>query len=430
MISRSIVVAHVVRLAILVTCSPLYLVMHSSGASASVTPALERDVRVLEALAVLPPEHAIDLGSARLIGEFNEVARRFGLHRTGPRSRDYSIKMSWAPERGRALFVGANHAQPHRLNDVWEFDLGALAWVLRYAPDNPRSYLGLGDDVSDVEYRDGALFTRRGGPAVIGHTWWGLAYHPGIRRLLWMNTWVSDVDKLVTRMGGDPASRYKGLPLWSFDPETARWELLRSAGPAPRAIFAGLLEYIDSLGDVIWHANNWQSRGTWRFDARNMHWQDLDAEGQGGSFQSQAPAPEQVGYYDPGRDILVVQRGPATYHFDVKRRTWNKVRSEPKDSPEVPVGHDARTPFVHDPSSGHGLLVDFRANTIWAYDPDAHSWTRLTPQGPPMPQGKKRLAYFDPLHRVLVVIDGVRVWAYRHAPENQDGRKRQWSGMW
>jgi hypothetical protein len=31
-----------------------------------------------------------------------------------------------------------------------------------------------------------------------------------------------------------------------------------------------------------------------------------------------------------------------------------------------------------------------------------------------MPTGGKRLAYFDPAHNAFVVIDGVRVWAYRY----------------
>lgn len=380
----------------------------------TITPALEVDPAVAKKLAALKPNHGIDLGEARVVGEFNEVARRFDLHRTGPRGRDYSIKMAWAPERQRALFLGANHGQPHRLNDVWEFDLGALSWAMLYAPDNPRSYAGLGEDASDVEYRDGALVSHRGGPAVVGHTWWGLAYHPGIRRLLWMNAWMPKFDKLITQVGGDPTTRYKGLPLWSFDPQTAQWELMRTDGPAPQLAFAGMLEYIDSLGDVVWHANNWQSRGTWRLDARRMRWEDLKPQGRSDRFQSEAPAPEQVAYYDARRDMLVVQRGRATFHFDVRTRTWAKVRAEPEDSTAVPDGHDARTVFVYDPGSSHGLLVDYRNDALWSYQPDTQQWTRLTPDGDPMPDGRKRLAYFDPVHEVLVVIEGVKVWAYRY----------------
>ncbi|MFT3759458.1 hypothetical protein [Thauera sp.] len=390
--------------------------VQAASPSVQVTPVLQADAAVVAVLAALGPGEAALLGRARLIGDFNDVARRFDLHRTGPRGRDYSIKMVWAEDRGRALFAGANHGQPHRLNDVWEFDLGALSWVLRYPPDNPRSYAGLGDDPSDVEYRNGVLATRRGGPAVVGHTWWGLAYHPRTRRLLWMNLWGSNLDKLVVQRGGEPDSRYKGLPLWSFDPETAHWELLRTTGAAPRAAFAGMLEYIDSLGDVVWHANNWQMRGTWRFDIQNLRWYDLGAKGQGGgSFAAESPAPEQVGYYDPRRDILVVQRGRATYHFDVRTRTWSKVREEDKDGQAVPDGHDAWTTFVHHPRSGHGLLVDFRQNAIWSYRPDTHEWRKLEPNGSSMPAGRKRLAYLDPLHDVLVVIDGIDVWAYRYS---------------
>jgi len=31
-----------------------------------------------------------------------------------------------------------------------------------------------------------------------------------------------------------------------------------------------------------------------------------------------------------------------------------------------------------------------------------------------MPKDGKRLAYFDPLRKVFVVADGVKVWAYRY----------------
>lgn len=391
------------------------VIFAAASAQAADGATLDADLTVLSALRGLAPNHAVDLGKARVLGEFNEVVRRFGLHRSGPRGRDYSIKMAWAPERKRALFAGANHGVPHRLNDVWEFDLGALSWVLLYPPDHARSYLGLGEDASDVEYRDGVLVTQRGGPAIVGHTWWGLAYHPGLRRMLWMNTWVADTARLVEKLGGDPETRYRGLPLWSFDPVTARWELLRTTRPAPFGIFGGMLEYVDSLGEVLWHGNDWRMRATWMYESARQGWKNLDANAAGGDFQRQAPRPEQVGYYDPGRDLLVVQRGRSTHHFDVKRNEWTRVRNEPADSSAVPDGHDARTVFVHDSATSQGLLVDFRSSTVWAYDPDSHAWTKLAPAGDPMPTGKKRLAYFDPAHRVLVVIEGVRVWAYRPA---------------
>ncbi|MFT5853778.1 MAG: hypothetical protein ACI8XO_001019, partial [Verrucomicrobiales bacterium] len=39
---------------------------------------------------------------------------------------------------------------------------------------------------------------------------------------------------------------------------------------------------------------------------------------------------------------------------------------------------------------------------------------KLAPQGEPMPNGGKRLAYVDPAMNVLVVIDKTEVWAYRY----------------
>jgi hypothetical protein len=85
-----------------------------------------------------------------------------------------------------------------------------------------------------------------------------------------------------------------------------------------------------------------------------------------------------------------------------------------KDDGRSPYGHDARSVMYHDPASGHGLLVQFQTNTIWAYDPDKTVWSKLAPEGDPMPTGNKRLAYFDPAAKVLVVIDGTLVWAYRY----------------
>ena len=70
--------------------------------------------------------------------------------------------------------------------------------------------------------------------------------------------------------------------------------------------------------------------------------------------------------------------------------------------------------MYHDPVSGHGLSVEFKTNTLWSYDPDRRKWTKLAPEGDPMPTGKKRLAYFDPTHNVFVIIDGTTVWVYRY----------------
>jgi hypothetical protein len=380
-----------------------------------VTPHLEAQASVLKQLAALQPNHAIHLGSAKIIGDLNEIAKHFKLHDTGPMGRDYSIKMVWAPERERALFTGANHGRPHRLNDVWEFDLGALSWVLLYAPDNPRSYAGLGRNPSDVRFQDGVLVTERGGPAVIGHTWWGITYDEEHRELLFMNTWNTDQSKAIKQLGGNPDERYKGAPLWSFNPQTRQWRLHKTAGTSPRAPFGGMLEYIPTLGGAIWHTNHWQMLATWFYDPGAQAWTNRRANANRGDLRAQSPKTEQVGYYDPEREKIISQRGHDTFEYDVSGRRWRKILEKPSDHESWPNGHDAFAPMYLDPKTGHGLLVDFRSNEFWAYNPEDNWWTKLNPKGADMPKGKKRVAYFDRKHSVFVVIDGLDIWAYRYS---------------
>jgi hypothetical protein len=386
----------------------------ADDAPAKVDPKLDPKPAVLEKLAALTPNQAVLLGKADVVGEFNDTARKYELHKTGPKGRDFTIKMCWAPERKRALFCGANHGVPHRLNDVWEFDLPSLTWAMLYAPDLPRGYGDLGKDTSDCEFKDGVLITKRGGPAVIAHTWWGLTYDPRKKALLFMNTWVTDRKKAVKELGGDPAELYDGPPLWAFLPAEKKWKYLKAPKPYPVAIFGGMLEFIPELGGSVWHANNWQMHGTWLHDFDKDTWKDLKANGGGKPFEKESAEPEQIGYYDPKRKILVVQRHHDTHHYDTKKNEWKKVLTGDKDDGKSPYGHDARSVMYHDPVSGHGLLVQFQTNTVWAYDPDKTAWSKLSPEGDSMPAGGKRLAYLDPALNALVVLDGTTVWAYRY----------------
>jgi hypothetical protein len=387
---------------------------HAPALEPSVVPKLEPKPAVLEKLASLKPNQSIRLGTADVVGEFNETARKYDLHKTGPKGRDFTIKLCWAPDRKRALFCGANHAVPHRLNDVWEFDLPSLTWVMLYAPDLPRGYVDLGKDTSDVEFKDGILITKRGGPAIIAHTWWGLTYDPSKKALLFMNNWVTDRKKAVLALGGNPEDLYNGPPLWAFFPATGKWKAFHAPRPYPVPIFGGLLEYLPELNGSVWHANNWQMHGTWRHDFDKDTWTDLKANGGGKSFEAEAPDAEQIGYHDPKRKRLVVQRHHDTHHYDITTNTWKKVSLGRKDDDRSPFGHDARSVFYHDPVSGQGLLVQFETNTLWVHDPDKITWTKLSPQGDPMPTGGKRLAYVDPALNALIVIDGASVWAYRY----------------
>jgi N-acetylneuraminic acid mutarotase len=156
-------------------------------------------------------------------------------------------------------------------------------------------------------------------------------------------------------------------------------------------------------------------KGTWFRGYEKDTWRDLESNGgKEKDFEKQAAEPEQIGYYDAGRKLIVCQRHYDTHHYDPKKNEWAKVLVGSKDDGKTPYGHDARSVMYHDPLSGHGLLVHFETSSVWSYDPDARKWTKQTFEGDPMPTGGKRLAYFDPAHNALVVIDGVTVWAYRY----------------
>lgn len=369
---------------------------------------------VLEKIRSLPPNTGLNLGRASVIGPLNDTAREFGLDRTGPQRRDYSLKMVWAPDRQRALYLGANHGRPHRLNDVWEFDLAAMKWILLYAPDLPRGYRDLGKDFSDVHFENGVLVTERGGPAVIGHTWSGITYDRDRRLLLFMGPWVTDQIDAVQRLGGDPEALYKGPPLWSFDAESAKWSVLKTPQPWPRAPFGALLEYVPELGGSIWHMNNWQMRATWLYRTDSNRWAKLSSPTLQKDFSSQAPGRELVGYYDKKRAVVIARQGYSTFHLDIQRAIWLKVDDPQAQPSAVPEGHDARNVMYADPASGHGLLVDFRTGSIWAYDPIRTTWEQKSPLGDQMPREDKQLSYFDEDKNVLVVIGGLNVWVYRY----------------
>ncbi len=400
----------------------MFVQVSLNAADESVTPALEANAEVASILKNLGKNQSAMLPNAQIIGEFNETAKKHNLHKTGPRSRDFCKKIVWAPERKRALFCGANHAVPHRLNDVWEFDLAANAWVCLYQPDNERDYLGIGKDYSDVEFKDGILITKRGGPASIAHTWWGLTYDPNEKAMLFMNTWVTKKAKAVEQLGGNPDDLYKGPPLWAFYPESKTWKMIKTEKPFPKPIFGGWLEFVPTLKATIWHTNNWQGRGTWLFkhQAGNLEentWSILNKEEDQKVFIKNAPMPEQVGYYDSKRNLLVAHSSrkdhKETFHYSFETNTWEKVFSVEVASEEAPIGHDARCVMHFDSKSGLGFLFHFKSNVLWSYDADAKKWAQVQQDGPVAPEGKKRLAYFDPAHGVFVVMSNAQVWVYR-----------------
>ena len=74
----------------------ILLVAFPVFAAEPIRPELAPNEAALAAIAKLQPNRAVLLGDAKVVGDFNDVAKKFHLHETGPRGRDYSIKMCWA----------------------------------------------------------------------------------------------------------------------------------------------------------------------------------------------------------------------------------------------------------------------------------------------------------------------------------------------
>ena len=382
-----------------------------------VTPALKPDPAVLKIIDGLGDNTSALLPPMKTAGDLNAEARRWRLHERGPGYRDYCLKMAWMPERERAIFYGANHGGPHRLNDVWEYDLPSNTWVCLYGPDPSK---GRGADWKDVDWdnvKEGVIRTKRGGPAIIGHSWWNMTYDPEARAMLTFCSWSMSHKELfrLLRQG-----KHKP-PLWAFYPAKRKWEPVLDStfeGPVPTYENARALEYVPELGGTVWT----KSAGMWLYNSKANAWKRL-----GGVTRSRQvlPTREQVMAYLPDRKMLVAhcragQGKPSigydesrTYHYSIAKNEWTLV-FEGKEKNNPPAGMDAMTNFAYDRIGRVCLLWDGQwTKALWAYDPAAAKWTKLSPNGPPPPRKGRdvKLAYYDPARNVFVIPGK---WVYRY----------------
>lgn len=373
----------------------------------------EKDV--LATLASLQSGQSMLLPKAKVVGDFNDEALRHRLHETGPRGRDFCVKAVWAPDRERALFAGANHGAPHRLNDVWEYDLATNTWHLLYAPDpsvlrgNSEAYEAVREtrehvvpgDPGEAEETVTLVHTSRGGPAHLSHTYWGLAYDPGRRMLMW--------NLLYANRGGS----YDGPPIWAFSPEDQVWEPVLYSKPRVRGTGIMASEYVAPLGGIVWYGASWQRPGMWIQPSDGGGFIDLQPNDGLNPYRcTECPGVNAVMTVDDREGIIIAVSENRTYHYDIEANQWSMVVDG--GSEDVPYGHYARSVFGYDPASGVALLYNRAApGTVWAYDSVARSWTNHQVSGPDGPT-RKIIGYVDPQRHVLIVIDRRDVWVYRH----------------
>lgn len=335
------------------------------------------------------------------------------MKKYGPEGRDYSIKMAWMEDRKRAFFCGANHGSPHRMNDAWEYDLAANAWSLLYVPD----YNDCGKITDYVKetlvLQDGFLRTKKGGPAHPAHTWWGLAYDPNKKAVVWYCAWPDyGLKTKLEAIGAKVEDLYKGPPIWLFYPEAKKWEPMKTEKPWPAtAYYGGAMEYVGDLKAPVLFCGSSASA----LDTAAGKWSPSQAKGE-------ALPIETVVYYDARRKLLVAHNGPVkdskasvTWSAKVEGgavRGWSRLC----ESEAAPAGHDARTTVYYDARSGDGLLFENATRALWSFNPDAKKWTWLEPDGEkPSPEQKGRLiSYFDSTRNVFVVLGAGWVWCYRY----------------
>jgi RNA polymerase sigma factor (sigma-70 family) len=352
---------------------------------------------------------SVDLPPATVAGELNAVARKYGLDKTGPCGRNYTIKMVWMPDRRRAIFTGANHRTPHRLNDVWEYDLPSNTWVCLYGPDD----VGTPDGWKGVKPVDGVLRTPRGGPAIVGNGEWQVTYVPEVRALAFRSIWSIYPREIRERL----ISRSKHGPgLWYFYPEQRRWEPQRCKEPAPGGTHATYLESLPTVGRIAWFCSAQGSPGMWLLDPRTLESETLWS---GEEFRPRSnpevPPGDGVAAYCPEKQLLIVagrdKKGGVTCHFDVAGRKWTRTAS----GPGVPGGHMSFTPCGYDTVGDVMLLYEQRDGSFWGYSPEQRRWTAISAKGPPPPSGPaKVIGYYDEARNVFVLCQHEKVWLYRH----------------
>lgn len=405
-------------------------------APSEVEPQLKEDAESAAALSKLGAGESALLPKPRVAGDLNETARKYNLDKNGPGRRNYSIKLVWMADRKRAIYCGANHGSPHRLNDVWEFDLAANTWVCLYGPDDlGKSGNTWGDAWPHVTLRDGVLRTKRGGPAIIGHEWCQATYDPGAKVMLFNSQWpaIYYPEEIQEKYLKDGKYQHK-MPMWTFSPATRTWEPILSQGstPNPGQPANKYLEFVPELGGCAFVDAGNPPVGTWLFNLKERAWKDLlpgDANAKNASKNPALPYRLGVLVHCPGQGLLVACTASTegegrTVQYDIKRKVWEQTAT----GFEIPIGHPSFTPFGYDDVSGRLFLSEEehrfqkeKRTAFWAYDVEKKKWDKLSPKGPPPPS--KGLGYFDPVRKVFVICGSENVWVYRPQHEAPDKDK-------
>ncbi|PCJ52374.1 MAG: hypothetical protein COA79_23775 [Planctomycetota bacterium] len=392
------------------TLVPLFI-----QAENKIKPVLKAKVKILKKIKLLKENEIIKLPLATVAGNFNAIAKKYNLDKTGPGIRDYCLKMPWAADRKRAMYCGGNHQVPHGLNDIWEYDLPSNTWYLLWAPEdfNRRKDVG---QWKDAIMKDGVLQSKRGATAQAAHTWDQLTYDPKIKALIWLTSWnISANLKSVGLLEKFEKENRHPVPLWAYYPGKNKWKALGIGQNPKRASNGSLLCYIPELHGTIYYGP--RDLKTFLWSAKTDKWK-LFAPKKGG------PPREMISCYE-GKSKLIIAvsvhskwlNTSGTYHFNVRKKEW--IKSVSYKPEEMPYGTDREMVISADSKNGVCILFTNTKESFgfWLYEVSKKKWTKLNPKGfnlPPVRRGYN--GYFDPARNVFVLFEnaGKNIWIYRY----------------
>lgn len=365
---------------------------------------------LLAKLEALPANTWMKLPAFKVAGETSWMKPGSDFRRLGPSVRDYCTRMVWAPERQRALYLGAGH-NVHPLNDVWEYDLASNTWICLYAPDPapPR------DDAEwyrkNVVLKDGVVRTPRGAPVRPAHTWWGLAYDTDKKRLVFWDAHkgilFTNYKQLAEAVGlkeNGPILRLSGSGpgqawVFTFDPQTRQWQEVLTG--VPKAYESSQLEYLPDRKALWLHSGK-----TYEYEAAKREWQTTAKDG---------PRADVTSAYDPDSRTIVAA-GLKAYVYSCDKQKWTS-------GAEIPEGDSAFLPqalLCFDSAARRFVLTSVVALKnkeappvrIWHYELKTDTWSRQAQLGD-IPTSKRLAGYYDPARNAMVVYSGHDIWVYR-----------------
>jgi N-acetylneuraminic acid mutarotase len=191
-------------------------------------------------------------------------------------------------------------------------------------------------------------------------------------------------DTLIMFGGVDYATDFSDV--WTCDPTTGVWTLVRPEGPVPSARSAHAMVYDVTTGKVIlfggWDGTL-ESDETWAYDPANQTWTNLDPEG-----ETPAGRDSHSMVYDSTSGTIVLFGGwdgyqdlGDTWVYDPVANAW--TQHDPGGY--APPARSCHA-MVYDPTGGRVILFggydeDQEFGDTWAFDPSAGTWTELHPGG-------------------------------------------------